>query len=52
MNTVAHNCRAYPHTHTTPPFDLCPDLERLVKSEAELESIRHHIVDMKKLLDS
>ncbi|PRW56769.1 valine--tRNA ligase isoform A [Chlorella sorokiniana] len=36
----------------TPEEIKAADLERLVKSEAELESIRHHIEDMKKLLDS
>lgn len=37
---------------TAHPPACSADLERLVKSEAELESIRHHIEDMKKLLDS
>ena len=36
----------------TPEDIRATDLERLVKLEAELDSIRHHIADMQTLLQS
>ena len=40
--------------HPPPATPPCPlaDAERLVKLEAELESIDHHIVEMQQLVDS
>ena len=40
-----------PPPPATPPCPLA-DAERLVKLEAELESIDHHIVEMQQLVDS
>lgn len=36
----------------TPEDIQASDLERLLKAEAELESIRHHIADMQALLQA
>lgn len=40
------------YSERTPEEVKATDVERLVKAEAELESIRHHIQDMRSLLES
>jgi hypothetical protein len=40
------------YSEKTPEEVRATNLERLVKMEAELESIRHHIQDMRSLLDA
>lgn len=44
--------RLLPAFTSPPPSPCFADLERLVKLEAELESIKHHVADMQKLLEA